>query len=222
MSECERAITQPAANDPGHLRCATPIISSVTRKSRPRRSAETDKRHDSPARHSQVPAAVPSSMPWPRMDQSAVRSRPQFSKPKCALSDEPEPANAPLHTQNEDLIKKALQDMNALSTQQLTELVNAICQRATQGTQNAEPAVQFCLFLIAVDCLRSVLTRTGKVIEHFNPDLMEALVWRMRESYLEHGFSSITGKHLLHLIELRASGWKMNIGQQKYYDSTVL
>ncbi|XP_077484834.1 MIF4G domain-containing protein-like [Amblyomma americanum] len=73
-----------------------------------------------------------------------------------------------------------------------------------------------------VDCLRSVLTRTGKVIEHFNPDLMEALVWRMRESFLEHGFSSITGKHLLHLIELRASGWKMNIGQQKYYDSTVL
>ncbi|XP_077485251.1 MIF4G domain-containing protein B-like [Amblyomma americanum] len=246
-------------------------------------------------------------MPWLRKDQSAIRSRPPLRQPKCALGDEPQSANASLHTQNEDLIKKALQDLNAFSTEQMTELVAGICERATQG----EPVVHLCLFLIAkysdgkflntllstcsewldkrdqflrplnklepvqhrwrvfvsfvdqlllwlprrsrdehmkhgilflakllckcchdiletlslgstseMECLRSVLTSTGKAIEHVDPDLMKSLVQRMREALLEPELSALGRKTLLQLIELRASGWQLNRAQQKYYDDT--
>lgn len=98
--------------------------------------------------HFQVPPVVLSSMPSSTKDPPVV-GKSSLRRSKSFSHDEPAPANASFPAEYQGLVKKAQHDPNALSTHQLMELVRAVCQRATEGIQFAEPAAQLCLSIIA-------------------------------------------------------------------------
>lgn len=78
-----------------------------------------------------------------------VVGKSSLRRSKSFSHDETAPSNATFPAEYQSLIKKALHDPNALSSHQLMELVRTICQRATEGIQNAEPMAQLCLSIIA-------------------------------------------------------------------------
>lgn len=94
--------------------------------------------------HFQVPPVVLSSK-----DSPVVVGKSSLRRSKSFSHDETAPSNATFPAEYQSLIKKALHDPNALSSHQLMELVRTICQRATEGIQNAEPMAQLCLSIIA-------------------------------------------------------------------------
>lgn len=96
--------------------------------------------------HFQVPPVVLSS---PSTKDPLVVGRSSLRRSKSFSHDEPAPANASFPAEYQGLVKKALHDPNTLSSHQLMELVRAVCQRATEGIQNAEPSAQLCLSIIA-------------------------------------------------------------------------
>lgn len=98
--------------------------------------------------HFQVPPVVLSSLPSSTKDPPVV-GKSSLRRSKSFSHDEPAPANGSFPAEYQGLVKKALHDPNALSSHQLMELVRAICQRATEGIQNAEPSAQLCLSIIA-------------------------------------------------------------------------
>ncbi|KAH6942533.1 hypothetical protein HPB50_007368 [Hyalomma asiaticum] len=96
--------------------------------------------------HFQVPPVVLSS---PSTKDPLVVGKSSLRRSKSFSHDEPAPANASFPAEYQGLVKKALHDPNTLSSHQLMELVRAVCQRATEGIQNAEPSAQLCLSIIA-------------------------------------------------------------------------
>lgn len=91
--------------------------------------------------HFQVPLSSLPSSTKEVVGKSSLRRSKSFSHE--------EPANACFPAEYQSLVKKAMHDPNTLSSHQLMELVRAICQRATEGIQNAEPSAQLCLSIIA-------------------------------------------------------------------------
>lgn len=98
--------------------------------------------------HFQVPPVVLSSLPSSTKDPPVV-GKSSLRRSKSFSHEEPAPANACFPAEYQSLVKKAMHDPNTLSSHQLMELVRAICQRATEGIQNAEPSAQLCLSIIA-------------------------------------------------------------------------
>lgn len=75
--------------------------------------------------------------------KSALRRSKSFSHDEAGTERGP-----PWTPGCQELLKKALDDPNALRPQQLMELVRAICTRATEGVQYAEPSARLCLTIV--------------------------------------------------------------------------
>ncbi|XP_075526594.1 MIF4G domain-containing protein-like [Dermacentor variabilis] len=70
-----------------------------------------------------------------------------------------------------------------------------------------------------MECLWWTLTVAGRAVKSTTPRLMEMLIGRMRDAFLQSGVSPRARSTLLELIELHASGWKSSSAQMKYYYS---
>ncbi|XP_064477918.1 MIF4G domain-containing protein-like isoform X2 [Ornithodoros turicata] len=252
--------------------------------------------------HFQVPPAVGIKEP-----RSALRRSKSFSHDEVA----PLERGVAFAPGCQELLKKALNDPNTMSSQQLMELVRAICTRATEGIQYAEPSAQLCLSIIEkergetfvvslvhacrewfnerdallrgetatsiprrwtayvtflaelflglrkrlppsgetyrpasrtltlvmllydcchiilkppslynaaeMECLRSVLTISGKLLERESGQRMLMLVSAMRNAFLLPTLAAQIRKTLLELIELHASGWQFSLPQRAYH-----
>lgn len=69
-----------------------------------------------------------------------------------------------------------------------------------------------------MECLKSVMTATGKTMERVAPQLMRTLMARLRTAYLEPGTTAHMREILVELIELRASHWQLKSSTQMYND----
>lgn len=99
--------------------------------------------------HFQVPPVASSN--GVKEPQGPVMGKSSLRRSKSFSHDEPAPSaleRTSFPAEYQALLKRALHDPNALSSHQLMELVRAICSKATEGIQDAEPAAQLCLSII--------------------------------------------------------------------------
>ncbi|KAH7949911.1 hypothetical protein HPB49_016801 [Dermacentor silvarum] len=121
---------------------------------------------------------------------------------------------APSPADCQNVFRRAVQEPNSLTTDDLKLLAVAICQSAIRKANYAIPAAEFCLTIIEMDCLRTALITAGAALERVAPERLAALMREIHATLQMQGLPIRSRHVLLELTELQASGWQLSPAQQ--------